>query len=69
MNLKITEADVKSLKSYCRHSAKVQAKTGSIHSHYFIDPKTAVRLKTLPSRKPQRQAFCLWRPISQRKLQ
>lgn len=48
MNLKITEVDIKSLQSYCRPSAKIQAKTGSIHSHYFIDLKTAVRLETLP---------------------
>lgn len=48
INLKISWIDTKSLQSYCRHSAQNQAKTGSIHSHYFIDLKTAVRLETLP---------------------
>lgn len=65
MNLKITEVDTKSLQSYCRRSAKIPAKTGSIHSHYFIDPKTAVRLETLAPQNVQAAAprFFLQRPI------
>lgn len=46
MNLKASEVDVKSLQSYCRSSAEMQAKTGFIGSRYSFDLKTAVRLET-----------------------